>query len=261
MKQVKSFSKLFGRDLVVAHRLMKNAIIKDEYVLITHQLLNACFSWVEMKQIAWEDPSEGEEHFDFGTVKYCYLSMEPLSAHIPSPTIEDFALSNTSKSMEVEAVIKAPMEMVFDIVSDTRAKHLWMVGVRDSDKLNSKITQNGSAHRCIINEDGSGPYFISHDFDIGRDLITWTDTNPAEKFSLVFTFRRIGNLTRLNLTVLAKRNLLQRLRYHFFQKKEQIQFFSSSFEKLDEYCQDKLREGTGHISNILLEPSDTKVLA
>lgn len=241
---------------------MKNKIDLDEYVLITHQLLNACFSWVEIKQIAWKDPSEGEEHYDFGSVKYCYLSMESLSAHIPSPTIEDFALSNTSKSLEVEAVIKAPMEMVFDIVSDTRAKHLWMVGVTGTDQLNSKITQNGSAHRCILNEDGSGLFFISHDFDIGRDLITWTDTNPIDKYSLVFTFRRIGSqLTRVTLTKLAKLNFLKRLLYRFFQKKGEIQFFSSSFEKLDEHCQDLLREGTGHTSNILLEPSDTKVLA
>ncbi len=261
-KQVKSFSKLFGKDLVVAHRLMKNEIVPDEYVLITHQLLNACFSWVEMKQIAWEDPSEGEEHYDFGTVKYCYLSMEPLSAHIPSPTLEDFALSNTSKSLEVEAVIKAPMEMVFDIASDTRAKQLWMVGVTGTDQLNSKITQNGSAHRCILNEDGSGLYFISHDFDLSRDIITWTDTNPIDKFSLVFTFRRIGShLTRVTLTKLSKHNFLKRLLYGFYQKKGEIQFFSSSFEKLDDYCQDKLREGTGHTSNILLEPSDTEVMA
>ncbi len=260
MKQVKSFSKLFGRDLIVAHRLMKNTIVPDEYVLITHQLLNACLLWVELKQIVWEDPGEGEEQYDFGSVKYCYLPLEPLSAHIPSPVIEDFGLSNTYKSVEVEAVIKAPMDLVFDIASDTRAKHLWMVGVKGTDKLNSKITQNASSHRCIIHKDGSGPYFISHDFDIGRDLITWTDTNPAAKYSLVFTFRRIGNqLTRLTLTVLAKRNAWQRLRHQLFQKKKQIQFFTGSLEKLEEHCQDLLREGTGHHTKILLEPSEKAV--
>ncbi len=262
MKQVKSFSKLFGRDLIVAHRLMKNAIQADEYVLITHQLLNSCLLWVDLEQIVWEEPSVGEEQYDFGSVKYCYLSLEPLSAHVPSPAIADYGLSETSKSMDMEVVIKAPMELIFDIASDTRAKHLWMLGVKDSDKHNSKITQNGSSHRCIINEDGSGPYFISHDFDIGRDLITWTDTNPTDEFSLVFTFRRIGNqLTRLNLTVLAKRNLLQRFWYQLFQKQKQIQFFTDSLGKLEEHCQDRLREGSGHQINILLEPSKKEALA
>jgi hypothetical protein len=65
----------------------------------------------------------------------------------------------------------------------------------------------------------------------------------------------------VTLTKLSKHNLVKRLLYRFYQKKGEIQFFSSSFEKLDEYCQDKLREGTGHTSNILLEPSDAEVMA
>jgi len=255
-KHVKSFYKLFGKDLIVAHRLMKNNIAMDEYVLITHQLLNACFSWVEMKQIAWGEPIEGEARYDFGLVKYCYLPLEPLSAHVPDPTIEDFALTDTRNCLEVEAVIEAPIEMVFDIVSDTRAKHLWMVGVKDSDKLNSLITRNGSSHRCIMNEDGSGPFFVSHDFKVSPDFITWTDTFQEQNFSLVFSFRRIGKqLTRTLLTVLDKRNFWQRLKYRLLEKKKQSMFFESSLHKLNEYCRDRLREGTPHPSGILLEPS------
>ena len=43
INQVKSRSKLFGKDLIVAHRLMKNDISLKEYVLITDQLINSSF--------------------------------------------------------------------------------------------------------------------------------------------------------------------------------------------------------------------------
>ena len=68
-----------------------------------------------------------------------------------------------------------------------------------------------------------------------------------------------GALRSLRASDEAKRNLWQRLRYQFFQKEKQIQFFTGSLEKLEEHCQDLLREGTGHHTNILLEPSEKEV--
>jgi len=258
--QVKSFSKLFGKDLIVAHRLMKNDIPLKEYVLITHQLLNACSSWVEIEQVAWETPSQGNGDYDFGSVKYCYLSLAPLESHIPQPTIDDYTFPNMSTMLSVESVINAPIELVFDIVSDTHAKHLWLLNVTASDKTNGKITKNGSTHRCIFNGDENDPFITSHNFKITRDLITWIDTNHTWNSNLVITFRRIGNrLTRMNLTVLQRQNPIQKILYNLFKKKGFVQFFSGSLTKLNAYCAELESEGRGHSSGILLEPADKAV--
>ncbi|WP_369409890.1 DUF2652 domain-containing protein [Wocania arenilitoris] len=192
INQVKSRSKLFGKDLIVAHRLMKNDISLKEYVLITNQLINACSSWVEIEHVAWEKPSHANGSYDFGSIKYCYLSLAPLESHIPQPTIEDYAPdSKMSKILSVESVINAPIEFVFDIVSDTHAKHLWILHVKGSDKTNGKIAKNGSTHRCIMNEDENDPFLTSHNFKITKDLITWIDTNHTGKSDLIITLQRI----------------------------------------------------------------------
>jgi hypothetical protein len=256
MKHVKSFSKLFGKDLVVAHRLMKNDIPLKEYVLITHQLINACSSWVEIEQVAWETPSQGNGNYDFGAIKYCYLSLAPLKSHIPQPTIEDYAHPKMSKILSVESVINAPIELVFDIISDVNAKHLWILHVTASDKTNGKIVKNGSTHRCIMNGDENDPFITSHSFKITRDLITWTDTNHTGKSNMVVTLRRIGNrLTRTNLTVLQRQNPIKKILYNLFKKKGFVEFYGGSLKKLTEYCQDLEREGRRHSSGILLEPA------
>ena len=261
-KQVKSYSKLFGKDLIVAHRLMKNTIPESEYVLITHQLLNACSSWVEIKQVAWDTPRQGKEEYDFGAIDYCYISLHALQSHVPEPSVQDYALARATRNVELESVINAPIEMVFDVVSDVHAKHLWMVGVKGSDKISDKVVRNGTQHRCIMNEDGSGPFFTSHDFKISKDLITWTDTDPVAKMSLVITFRRIGSqMTRMKITVLATHTLFSRIMYLLRGRKKQFQFFSASLAKLNDYCQDLLREGKGHASSILLEPAAVSVRA
>jgi len=262
INQVKTRSKLFGKDLIVAHRLMKNDISLKEYVLITNQLINACSSWVEIEQVAWEKPSKGHGDYDFGAIKYCYLSLAPLESHIPQPTIEDYVLDpKMSKALSVESVINAPIESVFDVVSDTHAKHLWVLHVTGSDKTNSKITKNSSTHRCIMNGDENDPFFTSRGFKITKDLITWIDTNHTGKFDLVITLQRIGNrLTRINLTVMHKQNLIKKVLYNLFKRKGFVQFFSGSLEKLSKYCQELEREGRGHSSGILLEPADKKVV-
>jgi hypothetical protein len=258
--QVKSRLKLFGKDLIVAHRLMKNDISLKEYVLITNQLINACSSWVEIEQVAWEKPSKGHGNYDFGDIKYCYLSLAPLESHIPQPTIEDYAQPKMSKILSVESVINAPIELVFDIVSDINAKHLWMLHVKASDKTNGKIAKNGSTHRCIMNGDENDPFFTSHSFKITRDLITWTDTNHTWKSNLVITLRRIGNrLTRINLTVLQRQNPIKKILYNLFKKKGFVQFYSGSLKKLNEYCLDLEKDGQGHSSGILLEPANKNV--
>ncbi len=257
INQVKTRSKLFGKDLIVAHRLMKNDIPLKEYVLITDQLINACSSWVEIEQVAWAKPNKGSDNYDFGAIKYCYLSLAPLESHIPQPTIDDYAHDpKMSKLLSVESVINAPIELVFDVVSDAHAKQLWVLHVKASDKTNGNITKNGSTHRCIMNGDENDPFLTSHSFEITKDLITWVDTNHTGKSDLVITLQRIGNsLTRINLTVMQKQNLVKKILYDLFQKKGFVQFYGGSLEKLNKYCTGLEKKGQKHSSGILLEPA------
>ena len=260
INHVKDRSKLFGKDLIVAHRLMKNDISLKEYVLITNELINACSSWVEIDQVAWEKPMKGNGNYDFGSIKYCYLSLAPLESHIPEPTIEDYTQDrNMSRILSVESVINAPIELVFNVVSDAHKKHLWVLHVKGSDKTNGMITKNGSTHRCIMNGDDSDPFLTSHSFKITKDLITWVDTNHAGKSDLVITLTRIGNrITRINLTVFQKLNPIKKILFNLFKKKEFAQFYGGSLEKLNDYCQNLEKEGLAHSSSILLEPA-TKI--
>ncbi|GAA3579313.1 DUF2652 domain-containing protein [Snuella lapsa] len=261
INQVKTQSKLFGSDLIVAHRLMKNDVPLKEYVLITDQLIDACASWVEIDQVAWAAPNHGNGHYDFGDIKYCYLPLAPLESHIPQPSIEDYATdSNMRQILSVESVITAPIELVFDVVSDVNAKHLWVLNVKGSDKTNGKIVKNGSTHRCIMNEDENDPFFTSHSFEISKDLIIWIDTNHTHEANMVVTLRRIGNrLTRTNLTVLKKINPLKKILFNLFMKKGFVQFYDTSLKKLNVYCQDLQKKGLKHSSGILLEPAGKPV--
>ncbi|NAY91747.1 DUF2652 domain-containing protein [Muricauda sp. JGD-17] len=79
MTQVGNRIKLLGEDVIIAHRLLKNNVEEDEYLLISDQLLQ-CY-----------DEKSAEEEFDWGTLrkgsmayehigelKYHYIPLSPL---------------------------------------------------------------------------------------------------------------------------------------------------------------------------------------
>ena len=261
INQIKTSKKLFGIDVIIAHRLLKNDIAMDEYVLITNQLIDACSSWVEIEQVAWETPNRGAGTYDFGEIKYCYLSLASLESYIPEPTIEDYAPEpNMRKLLSVDAVINASLELVFDIVSDVNAKHLWVHSVTGSDKTNGRIVKNGSTHRCIMNGDENDPFFTSHTFNITKDFITWIDTNHTQKANMVVTLKRLENRrTDMNITLMQKQNVIKNSIFNLFMKKRFIKFYELSFQKLDTYCTDLENKGSTHVAGILLAPASKEV--
>lgn len=254
--QVKSHSKLFGKDVIVAHRLLKNEVPHRDYVLFTDQLINSCSSWVEVDQASWAEPEHASEAFDLGTVNYCFVSLQPLLAHVPEPRIEDYSLKGaTKKILGHEQIIEAPIDLAFDVLSDLSIRHEWIKGIRDSDKLNGKITRNGSTHRCVIKRDDSDPFMVTHNFQTGKDFIAFTDTNHNKGFDTVFTLRRIGPaVTRLEVCYFIKKNIIFELMIKLLMKKKLKENLQESCSRLNNLCKQLASEGKSHPANIILHP-------
>ncbi|MFI5219313.1 MAG: DUF2652 domain-containing protein [Bacteroidia bacterium] len=76
---IEGITKLIGEDVVVVHKLLKNSIKDPEYILVSEKLLanytkeeiSSVFNWAELEQ--------GQDEYEFiGTIKYRYISFEPL---------------------------------------------------------------------------------------------------------------------------------------------------------------------------------------
>jgi hypothetical protein len=252
-KNVKNFTKLFGSDLILAHRLMKNKVKEEEYVLFTHQLLNACSAWVEMKQAAWAQPREGEGTYDGDLTKYCYLPLDPLSGLVPEPRIEDYSVGANINALEVEGVVAGSLDMVFDVVSDVSFRHKWIAGLTASGETNGKITKTGSTHRCVMSGGEDDPFFVSHKFDISKDVITWVESDHRAKWDVVLKLQRIGNkLTRVQYTFFIKPDLITRLKFRFKTKKMLAGWVAGNLGNLDAYCKQLTLEGKDHDAQITL---------
>jgi len=71
--------KLIGEDVIIAHRLLKNDIPIQEYILISDKLISRYKSSEKSGQFEWADLKQGQIEVDHvGTIKFHYIDLLPL---------------------------------------------------------------------------------------------------------------------------------------------------------------------------------------
>lgn len=72
--------KLMGEDVIIAHRLLKNKVPYEEYILISDDLLQM-YSQNEISDyFDWENLHENDAQYKhIGDVKYSYIDLKPLN--------------------------------------------------------------------------------------------------------------------------------------------------------------------------------------
>jgi len=74
--QIGNRIKLMGEDVIVAHRLLKNNINDDEYLLISDQLLNQYKDEVIERDFGWGKLQDSDERYKhIGEVNYSYVKL------------------------------------------------------------------------------------------------------------------------------------------------------------------------------------------
>ena len=73
---VKNYCKLFGLDLIIAHRLMKNNIPVREYILLTEDFVNQFSKAALQRSVNWAEIKTGNIKYDnIGIVNFYYASL------------------------------------------------------------------------------------------------------------------------------------------------------------------------------------------
>ncbi|MEO1259922.1 MAG: DUF2652 domain-containing protein [Bacteroidota bacterium] len=252
--KVKGRSVLFGKEVIVAHRLLKNEINSNAYGLFSRQLMEASETWKNLPQKAWSEVVEMEEEYDFGKANYTYLELEPLLAKVPDPEPVDYSVPGaTEKIIEVEQLVEAPLDMAFDVISDYSFRHEYADGLLDSDMLNHKITQNGSTHRCVIKRDESDPFFISHGYSFDEKEVTFAESSQKNNLTTVYRLTAVGpNRTRIQLTIFTKPNFFKLLLFNLFIKKKVVKSSIQTLFNFNGYCKKLIAENRQHPNQIVL---------
>lgn len=87
---LRGITKLIGSDIILAHRILKNNIHEDEYLLMTKNYLNTQQQELIDKTFLWSEYKEGIEQYEyFGQIEFSYIRLSPLK-HISFSAIQHF---------------------------------------------------------------------------------------------------------------------------------------------------------------------------
>lgn len=131
---------LIGADVVVAHRLLKNSVPLEEYLLLT----DGCCA----------DPAgldlpgaQGSDEYDaVGRVEYSYMDLSPLRDEMEERN--RFFITPEEARMTLTLDIEAPPDVVWEALQD-REKRLKWQGHSEIIDLPGPRGSLGSVHRCI----------------------------------------------------------------------------------------------------------------
>lgn len=242
---IRQYKKLFGKDVIVAHRLLKNNIDSHEYSLFTENLLHADQTWQELNEYSWSSVEHAEQEYDSGKVGYAYMFLDPLKEQLPPLVTEDFSLKGMkAKILETGITINAPLEIVFNVVADIPWRAKWIPEtLEEFTDMNSKLTQTGQTHKCLVN----GPVIISHDYSVSENVITFTETDDKKTYCVVYELRKIDDLsTQLKASTFIKKNFFKEVMFKLFMKKKVESLYNQTWINLKKYCEDLMSSKKDH---------------
>lgn len=142
--KVGRFIKPSGPDMIVAHRLLKNSIGSNEYVLMTEKIWQQDPGSPEIPEMKWETSSD--EFASIGKIDYRFALLESVRKEAPlPPPPENYNLTDNSSHLEM--AIAANFRDVYMILMNIPGRTAWVPGLQ-------KVEQDfpdvfiGSIHRC-----------------------------------------------------------------------------------------------------------------
>lgn len=200
---VKQHKKLFGKDVILLHRLLKNNLDKKEYVLLTEALTEE----MEANDLpAWYVPQKAVEQYDVGKVRFYFSDLSDLrkTVNINVPVYN--SSSRTFVAFTEEEVIPGSMESV----SHTLLRMEEQINPLEKEKRNDTPIKIGEKHPCIITRNNARN--VTESVKMEAENIEMVEMNENGIAGYRYLLRKLSPVeTRLSIEMLIRNHPLFRI--------------------------------------------------
>ncbi len=145
---IRGHEKLHGSDLIMAHRLLKNDVPIHEYLLMTEPVIHG--NGQELRGLEGSSWEKGKTFYaDFGDVHYSYLALSELHKKVTDPP-RPLGGTRTKNSITQEVRIDAPLQDVFEVVTNFDYRLHWSKNAKTIDYEKEKVNRIGTKHVCVF---------------------------------------------------------------------------------------------------------------
>jgi hypothetical protein len=199
IKEIKvgNFVKATGVDMIIAHRLMKNSIDSDEYILLTKPCIDCSKESLHANGVKWI--SSAQEYEAIGNVEYDYAILSDYKKQIPKPPkLKEFVIIQGDDNLEVEI-----NKSIFDVcqtIVNVEERSNWIGGM-DELKRDPVTERIGMGHNCLFM--GMTLIMTCKHYEYSGDSATYVERveAPEISFDTVVTYtlsQNNDNTTHVN---------------------------------------------------------------
>jgi hypothetical protein len=225
---VRNFNKLIGRDIIVAHQLLKNDIELHEYWLVSKGLLRdqppAGFA-------QWMNWVESAKQTESGKIPFHYTLLSQLKTKIDPEPYPQQDLSKKIKMISASKEYETDIITLFHATGDFSFRSRWQKGVVKVEELNHFLPRVGMRCRSLLENGESITYSSSYTYQ--PDRIEFTETDERKKNVTRFLLEKTGDhTTRLTLEYYIAKNPVGQIVFKLLQKKKKENDIYQSLQKL-----------------------------
>ena len=238
---VKNFNKLIGKDIIVAHQLLKNDIDQHEYWLITEGLANEKSVAHLPEKLDWNKSTKQTET---GTIPFEYTQLGHLKNELPETPPLKLEIENKTKVLSIYKEFDTDILTLLHGVVDFHTRKLWNTYIRDIDQVSDNTLQRlGTSHRCILAKGQSIMYSSSYSYTPANsytpDKIEYSETDEKKTNAVYFTFKKITDKrTGLTSDFYLRNNPVTLLMFNLLMKKKMEKTVRQSMENLAEFVKE-----------------------
>ena len=225
---VKNFDKLIGKDIIVAHQLLKNDIDQHEYWLVTQNLLHDhppahLAQWME-----WNSSAKQTEN---GEIPFQYTQLSPLKNEISPEPLPQLDLFEKTKVLTVSEEYETDIITLFHATGDFNYRSQWREGVKAVEEINHFLPRVGMKCRCVM-EDGQVVIYSSS-YSYSPDRIEFSETDDKKTTSVHYLLEKIDDhKTKLTIDFYLKKNIAREWLFNLTKKKKMEDTYRRSLMNL-----------------------------
>lgn len=233
---VKKYSKLIGKDVIVAHQLLKNDIDLHEYWLVTSDL---CNSKINTGLPTWMNWQQGHKQTENGEVSFHYSMLTHLKEKVQPDPLSDLELGdNKMKVISQSKTIDAPSISVLSVIGNFSLRPKWMEGIKSVGQVSHPINHVGVKHSTVFNN--RAMVFYSSSFSQNGDAFSYSETDEKKTLTIHFTLEPLpGNKTLLVIDYYMKKDPFAQLFFPLFMKNKLSRQLTKSLDNLEELCRQR----------------------
>jgi len=227
---VKNFNKLIGKDVIVAHQLLKNDIEQHEYWLVTKDLVQDDHPLGFTQWMEWNSSAKKVEA---GEIPFHYTQLTQLKNELPPETQPQFEIPSKVKMLSLSREYDADIKKLFFAAARFDFRNRWQEGVKQIEEIDHHLPGVGTRHRCIL-ENGQVMMVSSSFLYDPANKIIYSETEENKRSAVYFIFENTGsNRSRLTLDFYLKKNPFLQLLFNLTMKKKMKARFERSLSNLE----------------------------